>query len=199
MIGHVTREYLPASELQLLRRDPRVYNRYGRRDNLWKARIKILVKELTPADSRGRSSQWAQLKTAPARFRGRDHAPRRAPSTRLIASSSATTSRIARPTAGRSRWVERNVRAHKRRGYAIVTLSLKRTAGRRDVTASEMDAIAALADRYSFGEVRVTHGRTCSSPTCCSRTCTHCGRSSRRSGSRRRTSGSDRHRLLPRW
>ena len=57
-----------------------------------------------------------------------------------------------------ARWVERNVRTHKRRGYAIVTLSLKRTGTPPgDVTASEMDAIATLADRYSVGEVRVTH------------------------------------------
>ena len=57
-----------------------------------------------------------------------------------------------------ARWAERNVRAHKRRGYAIVTLSLKRTGTPPgDMSASEMDAIAALADRFSFGEVRVTH------------------------------------------
>ena len=57
-----------------------------------------------------------------------------------------------------ARRAERNVRGHKRRGYAMVTLSLKRTGvPPGDATASEMDAIAALADRYSFGEVRVTH------------------------------------------
>ncbi len=57
-----------------------------------------------------------------------------------------------------SRWAERNVRPHKRTGYAIVTLSLKRTGTPPgDVTAGEMDAIADLADRYSFGELRVTH------------------------------------------
>ena len=57
-----------------------------------------------------------------------------------------------------SRWAERNVQRHKRKGYAIVTLSLKRTGTPPgDATADEMDAIAELAERYSFGEVRVTH------------------------------------------
>jgi len=57
-----------------------------------------------------------------------------------------------------SRWADRNVRKHKRRGYAVVTLSLKQTGTPPgDVTASQMEAIADLADQYSFGEVRVTH------------------------------------------
>jgi sulfite reductase (NADPH) hemoprotein beta-component len=57
-----------------------------------------------------------------------------------------------------SRWAQRNVRSHKRKGYAIVTLSLKRTGTPPgDATAGEMEAIAELAERYSYGEIRVTH------------------------------------------
>jgi len=164
MIGHVIREYLPAAELlNYFDAILRVYNRYGRRDNLWKARIKILVKELTPAEfARQVEAEWDQLKDGPGTIPRSEIARLGAhfvdpPYREFERDSIAHRAAVAdsRPFA---RWVERNVRAHKRRGYAIVTLSLKRT-GRApgDVTASEMDAVATLADRYSFGEVRVTH------------------------------------------
>jgi sulfite reductase (NADPH) hemoprotein beta-component len=164
MIGHVIREYLPATELlNYFDAILRVYNRYGRRDNLWKARIKILVKELGVAEfTRQVEAEWERLSGGPGTVPREEIARLAAhfidpPYREFVRDSVAYRAEVAdsRPFA---RWVERNVRAHKRRGYAIVTLSLKRT-GRPpgDVTASEMDAIATLADRYSFGEVRVTH------------------------------------------
>jgi sulfite reductase (NADPH) hemoprotein beta-component len=164
MIGHVIREYLPSAELlNYFDAILRVYNRYGRRDNLWKARIKILVKELGVAEfTRQVEAEWEPLRGGPGTVPREEIARLAAhfidpPYREFARDSVAYRAEVAdsRPFA---RWVERNVREHKRRGYAIVTLSLKRT-GRPpgDVTASEMDAIATLADRYSFGEVRVTH------------------------------------------
>jgi sulfite reductase (NADPH) hemoprotein beta-component len=75
-----------------------------------------------------------------------------------------------------SRWAERNVQRHKRKGYAIVTLSLKRTGTPPgDATAAELDAIADLAERYSFGERESRTSRTWCWPTCCRTTCTPSG------------------------
>ena len=164
MIGHVIRDFLPALELlNYFNAILRVYNRYGRRDNLYKARIKILVKELTPAEfARQVEAEWERLRGGPGTVPREEIARLAAhfadpPYREFVRDSVAHRAAVAdsRPFA---RWVERNVRAHKRRGYAIVTLSLKRTGTPPgDVTADEMEAIAALADRYSDGEVRVTH------------------------------------------
>ena len=164
IIGHVIREYLPAAELlNYFDAILRVYNRYGRRDNLWKARIKILVKELGVAEfTRQVEAEWDHLKDGPGTVPREEIARLAAhftdPPYREFARDNVAHRAAVADSRPFARWVERNVRAHKRRGYAIVTLSLKRT-GRPpgDVSSSEMDAIAALADRYSFGEVRVTH------------------------------------------
>ena len=97
MIGHVIREFLPAAELlNYFDAILRVYNRYGRRDNMYKARIKILVKELTPAEfARQVEAEWEQLRGRPRHgARGaRSRASPRTSSTRRIASSRATASR----------------------------------------------------------------------------------------------------------
>jgi sulfite reductase (NADPH) hemoprotein beta-component len=164
MIGRVIREFLPAAELlNYFDAILRVYNRHGRRDNIYKARIKILVKELTPAEfTRQVEDEWASLRGGPgtvpdeeiARLAGHFVDPAYREFTRDSVAYRAALA-DSRPF---SRWASRNVRAHKRRGYAIVTLSLKRTGTPPgDATAAEMDAIAELADRFSFGEVRVTH------------------------------------------
>jgi sulfite reductase (NADPH) hemoprotein beta-component len=164
MIGHVIREFLPASELlNYFDAILRVYNRHGRRDNIYKARIKILIKELTPAEfTRQVESEWEQLRGGPGTVPREEIARIAAhfvdPPYREFARDSVAHRAAVADSRPFARWVERNVRAHKRRGYAIVTLSLKRTGTPPgDVTASQMDAIAALADQYSFGEVRVTH------------------------------------------
>jgi len=164
IIGHVIRDFLPAAELlNYFDAILRVYNRHGRRDNLYKARIKILVKELTPAEfTRQVEAEWERLQGGPGTVPREEIARLAAhfadpPYREFTRDSVAHRAAVAdsRPFA---RWVERNVRAHKRRGYAIVTLSLKRAGTPPgDVTATQMDAIAALADRYSQGEIRVTH------------------------------------------
>jgi sulfite reductase (NADPH) hemoprotein beta-component len=164
MIGHVIRDFLPAPELlNYFDAVLRVYNRYGRRDNKYKARIKILVKEMTPAEfTRQVEAEWERLRGGPGTV-PRDEIARLAahfedPPYRDFARDSVAYRAALADSRPFSRWADRNVKKHKRKGYAIVVLSLKRTGTPPgDVTASEMDAIAALADRFSFGEVRVTH------------------------------------------
>ena len=164
LVGHVIREFLPRAEiLTYLDAILRVYNRFGRRDNKYKARIKILVKERTPAAfAADVEAEWAHLAggtaTVPVEEFDRLHAffvP--LPYERLAGDDAAFRAAAAdhRPFAN---WVARNVHPHKVAGYAVVTLSLK-AAGvpPGDLTAGQMDAVAALADRYSFGELRVSH------------------------------------------
>jgi sulfite reductase (NADPH) hemoprotein beta-component len=164
IIGHVIRDFLPAAELlNYFDAVLRVYNRYGRRDNKYKARIKILVKEMTPAEFTYRvEKEWARLRDGPGTVPPEEIARLAAhftdpPWHELPRASLAYRAALAdsRPF---SQWAARNVTPHKRTGYAIVTLSLKKTGvPPGDVTAAQMDAIADLADRHSYGELRVTH------------------------------------------
>jgi len=164
MIGYVIREWLPHDEiLNYLDAILRVYNRFGRRDNIYKARIKILVKERTPAEfTRAVEEEWQLARGGPTTvpneeierlssfFTPPPYAKPRGDDTGLRALIADN-----RPF---DNWVRRNVFPHKVPGYAAVTLSLKKTGvPPGDVTSDQMDAIAALADRYSFGELRVSH------------------------------------------
>jgi sulfite reductase (NADPH) hemoprotein beta-component len=159
MVGHVIREFLPWPHLlTYLEAVLRVYNRHGRRDNQNKARIKFLVKDLGPERFRDEvEAEWRHLKDGP--------------STLTVAEVRRVESRFTRPAYGERRgsdpvgsdprfsaWRKRNVFPHKQPGYAAVTLSLKKTGvPPGDVTADRMDAVADLAEGYSFGELRVTH------------------------------------------
>ncbi|MBX3664737.1 MAG: nitrite/sulfite reductase [Burkholderiales bacterium] len=164
VIGTVIREFLPWPQLlNYLDAILRVYNRYGRRDNKYKARIKILVKELTPAVFREQvDAEWAHLKDGPGTLTGAEVSRigerfTRPQYQKLDALSVQYTQALAREP-GFARWAGRNVHAHKVPGYAAVTLSLKKTGvPPGDATAEQMDAVADLADRYSFGELRVSH------------------------------------------
>ena len=164
MIGHVIREFLPWPHLlTYVEAILRVYNRHGRRDNLFKARIKILVKARTPELFREEvDAEWAHLKDGPAtltaaeigRVERRFTPPRHVP---LPGDDAGHLAGIAAEPAYAA-WVRRNVHPHKVPGYAAVTLSLKKTGvPPGDATADQMDAVADLADRYSFGELRVSH------------------------------------------
>jgi sulfite reductase (NADPH) hemoprotein beta-component len=164
ILGAVIREFLPWQHLlTYLEAILRVYNRYGRRDNIWKARIKILVKELTPEVFREQvEKEWTELKDGPAtlipeeirRIEGRFTRPNYR---KLDPLAPGYTLALARDKAFAS-WVGRNVFPHKVAGYTAVTLSLKKTGvPPGDATADQMDAVADLADRYSFGELRVSH------------------------------------------
>ena len=147
----------------------RVYNRYGRRDNLFKARIKILVKaegerfveavqrefrDILERDAGGREHIIPQ--TEFDRVAAHFQVPAGVPAHAAQAREEDTA--IGDEPRAYGRWLERNVHAHRLNSHRAVTLSLKR-AGQApgDVTADQMDAAAALADRFSHGELRVTH------------------------------------------
>ena len=141
----------------------RVYNRYGRRDNLWKARIKILVKALGVEEFRRQvEEEWAHSKDGPSTITEAELARVAAhfapPAYEdLPAQDPAFDAQLAGDKAFAT-WFKRNVRAHRQPGYASVILSLKKTGtAPGDVTAEQMDLIADLADRFSFGEARMLH------------------------------------------
>src|SRR3989441_1482460 len=160
IIGVVIREFLPWPHLlTYLEAILRVYNRYGRRDNIHKARIKILVKERGPEKFREEvEAEWAQIKGGPATLIAEEIERVAARFTRPAYERLANLDLEAIAVPGFTAWAKRNVHPHKRPGYAAVTLSLKKTGvPPGDVTAQQMDAIADLADRYSFGELRVSH------------------------------------------
>ncbi len=164
MVGHVIREWLPRGELlNYLDAVLRVYNRHGRRDNLYKARIKILVRDLTPkAFAAEVEAEWAHLAGGAAFVPEAEFARMEAffasPAYETLpADSRALRSQLA-DSKPFSNWVRRNTFGHKVPGYQAVTLSLKQTGvPPGDITDAQMDAVADLADRYSFGELRVTH------------------------------------------
>ena len=141
----------------------RVYNLNGRRDNAYKARIKILVKALGIDAFRSQvEAEFAHLKDGPATLtveevhRVADHFVDPSYET-LPASDAGYTAQLAANKAFAA-WARRNVRAHKQPGYASVVLSLKKPGiAPGDITADQLDSVAALADAFSFGEVRVTH------------------------------------------
>ncbi|HTQ76463.1 MAG TPA: nitrite/sulfite reductase [Burkholderiales bacterium] len=159
MIGHVIREFLPWPHLlTYLDAILRVYNRHGRRDNLHKARIKVLVKERGPEQFRDEvEAEWAQLKDGPATL---IEAELRRVESRFTRPAYEALEEIAHPGAAGpfTAWRRRNVHPHKRPGYAAVTVSLKKTGvPPGDVSAEQMEHLAELAERYSFGELRATH------------------------------------------
>jgi sulfite reductase (NADPH) hemoprotein beta-component len=141
----------------------RTYNSFGRRDNIYKARIKILVHELgAEAFAKEVDAEWqstkdgalaldpAVLAEIAARFTYPDYLE--------LGDSPPTLAQARRADRGFDGWVGNSVANHKVPGYAIVTISLKPEGGTPgDATAEQMDAIADLADRYSFGEIRVGH------------------------------------------
>ncbi len=141
----------------------RVFNRYGRRDNAYKARIKILVKSIGGAEfARQVDEEWQHLKDGPltlteaevARVAARFSAP--AYATR--ASDDLCHLANLKDDRAFARWVERNVHGHKVPGYAAVTLSLKKPgAAPGDASSEQMEAAAELSERFSFGELRVSH------------------------------------------
>ena len=164
LIGAEMREFLPWQHLlTYVEAILRVYNRYGRRDNKYRARIKILVKELTPEVFRAQvEEEWQHLQGGPSTLTTDEVQRIEQRFTRPVyrkydAPSSGYAQAIARDKAF-SNWVKRNVQPHKVAGHAAVTLSLKKTGvAPGDATADQMDAVADLADRYSFSELRVSH------------------------------------------
>jgi sulfite reductase (NADPH) hemoprotein beta-component len=162
-VGSSIKAFLPASRLfSYLDAVLRVYNRHGRRDNIYKARIKILVSALGAEEfSRQVEDEWAQVgadadlpDTELARIRG---AFAGAPFETLpVVSEAFEAAKAADPAF--ARFVRNNVKAHKKPGYAIVEVSLKGigdTPG--DATSEQMVAVADLAETYGRDDIRVTH------------------------------------------
>ena len=141
----------------------RVYNRYGRRDNPYKARIKILVKALGSDEyARQVAEEWAHLKEGPNTLTAEEVArvakQFSAPAYEALPASDLSGMAAEHNDQSFSRWLARNVHAHKVSGYAAVTLSLKTPgAAPGDASVAQMQTAADLADEYSFGELRVAH------------------------------------------
>ena len=168
MVGHSVREFLPWQHLlTYLEAVLRIYNRHGRRDNIHKARIKFVVKEHGPQRFREEvEAEWLQLKDGPNtliqaevdRIERRFTRPAYA---KLPERNAALDALLASPLdsdRGFRNWHWRNVHPHKVPGYAAVSLSLKQTGvPPGDATSAQIEAVAELADRYSFGELRVSH------------------------------------------
>ncbi len=165
-IASTIRSYLPAEHLlSYVEAILRVYNRHGRRDNIYKARIKILVAALGVEEfARQVEEEWSKI----------DHARANLPTAELtrIRAAFAQTHFEALPAVSEvfeaaraassalQRFARNNVKPHKQPGYAIVEVSLKaigQTPG--DATAEQMDVVADLAERYSLDDVRVTHAQ----------------------------------------
>lgn len=165
MIGDVVCDDLPWKHLlTYLEACVRVYNQFGRRDNKFKARIKILVKALGIEEFRRRvDAEWQHLKDGPQTLTpaaveaAKSHFPE--PERRPVSEEAiAAYEQKRQDDRALARFVTNNVTDHKVPGYKAVTLSLKRRElAPGDVTSDQMDAVADLADRFSFGEVRVTH------------------------------------------
>ena len=162
MTGAIIGEFVPWQDLlAYLESILRVYNKYGNRDNKYKARIKILVKALGAEKYRELVEQeFAELKggemTLTAEEVARIKGCFTAPDYQSV-DTAALDAKLAEDKAF-SRWFHTNTRAHKQAGYRAVTLTLKRT-GRvpGDISDEQLEAVADLADKYSFGELRNSH------------------------------------------
>ena len=164
IIGSIIREFLPQNELiAYLDAVLRVYNLYGRRDNKYKARIKILVKALTPEVFAEKvEAEFAHTKTeamlVPAEEFARLAKFFTEPAYQSLTDSPTALTDALSSNKAFALWYQHNTHAHKKAGYRIVTLSLKRTGvAPGDITSEQMLTVADLADQYSFGELRTTH------------------------------------------
>lgn len=165
MIAEVIRDDLPWQHLlTYLEALLRVYNQFGRRDNKFKARIKILVKALGAEEFRRRvEAEWAHLKDGPQTLtqeaveavQGHFVDPERR---KIDPQAIAAYEQLRSENRAFARFVTNNVQGHKVPGYKAVTLSLKRPGhSPGDLTWEEMHQVADLADEFSYGELRVTH------------------------------------------
>ena len=165
MIGHKIRDFLPEGDiLSYVEAILRVYNLFGRRDNKFKARIKILVHE-TGADEIRRQvdEEWERIRHSALalpeeeirRIQGYFALPEAVEPRPAV---SVVLDRARKLDAGLDAWVGQNVHPHRVSGHALVTVSLKPIGGTPgDATADQMELIADLAERYSQGEARVSH------------------------------------------
>ena len=161
MIAPEIKDFVPAEDLiSYVEACLRVYNRHGRRDNIYKARIKILVHDLGAEEyARQVAEEFAEIKAL-----GLD--PPAAELARITAMfapppfDAAAPDTIDRSDPDFAVWLDQNVHAHQQPGYAIATISLKPIGGiPGDASADQIDLMADLAQAYSFDELRVTHSQ----------------------------------------
>jgi len=164
ILGEVIHDALPWRHLlSYMEAIIRVYNLEGRRDNPYKARIKILVKALGIDEFRRKvDAEWANLKDGPATITDAELARVSAyfvdPAYAQLPATDAGFEARLNSDKAFARWVQQNVHAHRVPGYRAVSLSLKKKGlAPGDITDTQMEAVADLADAYSFGEVRSTH------------------------------------------
>jgi sulfite reductase (NADPH) hemoprotein beta-component len=164
VIGSEINAFLPQEHLlTYLDAILRVYNREGRRDNKYKARIKILVKETGVSDFRDKVEyEWMLLKDGPLTLTRVEVERCRAffhdPQYKSLPSHSNDLEAALNTDVLFSAWYEQNISEHKKPGYAIVTVCVKKTGfAPGDLDSDQMRFIADLSERYSFGEMRITH------------------------------------------
>lgn len=166
VIASVINDFLPRQHLiTYLEAILRVYNQLGRRDNKYKARIKILVRAMGIDAFRERvEEEWQPIKDGPSTLSDADfdHARSffRSPDYDVIDDTAATAelNSQAQSDAAFANWLKRNISPHQSPGYAIVTLSLKATGyAPGDITDTQMETVADMADQFSFGEIRASH------------------------------------------
>ncbi|NYT40221.1 nitrite/sulfite reductase [Sphingomonas sp. R-74633] len=161
MIAPLIKDFVPFDDfVSYLEACLRVYNRYGRRDNIYKARIKILIHEL------GADKYAAEVEEEFAAVKALGIDPPKAEFDRIAAYFAPPAYAADAPdTLDRSDpdfavWLDQNVSAHKQPGHAVVTISLKPIGGiPGDASADQIDLMADLAKTYSFDELRVTHAQ----------------------------------------
>ena len=163
-IGHTVRAYLEKRHLlSYLEAILRVYNRHGRRDNIYKARIKILVNELGPDEfTRQVEDEWQHIKDGVMQIDQREidrvQAFFTSPEYEQDAAEDTSFDNALGSDTAFSNWAKRNLFNHKIAGYKAVVVSLKSPGiAPGDATAEQMDLIANLAEQYSFNEIVVTH------------------------------------------
>jgi len=162
MIGQVIREFLPMGDLlSYTEAILRVYNRYGRRDNIHKARIKFLVKSLGIATFREQvEAEWQASRDFDSQLTPAQIAHARSFFQPHPYATLANTDSLAAAGPEFKAWYRYNTRAHKVSGYRVVFVSLKPVgAAPGDMSADQMEAVAQLADEVSFGEIRATHNQ----------------------------------------
>jgi sulfite reductase (NADPH) hemoprotein beta-component len=163
IIAKLAKDFVPKADfLSYIEAIMRVYNRYGRRDNIYKARIKILVHELGIEEFRRQvDAEWLEVKQTAVDVAATEIARTAgyfSPPYFEISPGSGDYADKLKADHAFALWVDRNVHPHKQPGYAIATISLKAVGEiPGDASADQMEAIAELALQFSFDDIRVTH------------------------------------------
>lgn len=165
MIAKKIADFVPKEDLlAYLEAIMRVYNMYGRRDNMYKSRIKILVHEIGAEEMKRQvDTEFAEIRKAGTLHLPQEEVDRiqvyfRSPAFETLPDESTELNKAVLADTGFANWVKSNIATHRSPGYAIVNISLKPIGGAPgDCTSDQMDAIADIAEKFSFDEIRVTH------------------------------------------